>query len=240
MQQGDRFRTTKWSMVLAAQDSRDQSSRKALGSLCEVYWFPLYVFVRRQGHGHDDALDLTQSYFVTLMEKDFLGDVRREAGKFRSFLLASMKHFLSHEREKAQALKRGGGVALISLDATVVERRLALEPIQEQTPEKAYEKHWALTVLERIQCRLREEFEREGKVDEFKELSPFLSGDGGGKPYREVAATLDTTEAAVKMGVLRLRRRFGKLLREEIAQTVQEEGEIEGEIRFLLSVVSGV
>jgi DNA-directed RNA polymerase specialized sigma24 family protein len=224
-------------MVLAARDPQDVRSREALGNLCELYWFPLYVFVRRQGHGHDEALDLTQSYFVVLMEKDFLGDVRQESGKFRSFLLATMKHFLSHEREKAQALKRGGGKPFISLDAAVAERRLALEPMHEHTPDKAYEKQWALTVLDLIQRRLREEFEKAAKVDEFNELAPFLSSDG--KPYKEVAMALGTTVAAVKMGVLRLRRRFGKLLREEIAHTVRDEGEIEEEIRFLLSAVRG-
>ncbi len=239
MEKNDRFRTTKWSMVLAARDPQDTRSREALESLCEMYWFPLYVFVRRQGHGHDEALDLTQDYFVALMEKNFLGDVRQEAGKFRSFLLATMKHFLSHEREKARALKRGGGIALVSLDAAAAERRLALEPMHEHTPDKAYEKHWAMTVLGLIERRLREEFEKEGKTDEFSELAPFLSSEGAGKPYREVASTLGTTVAAVKMGVLRLRRRFGKLLREEIAHTVREEGQVEEEIRFLLSVVQG-
>jgi len=239
VEQNDRFRTTKWSMVLAARDAQDPRSREALASLCEQYWFPLYVFVRRQGHGHDQALDLTQGYFMTLMEKDFLGDVQREAGKFRSFLLATMKHFLSHEREKARALKRGGGQPVVSLDAAAAQQRLELEPMHEQTPDKAYEKQWALTVLDLIQRRLRHEFVTEGKIDEFNELAPFLAGQGAGKPYREVASALRTTEAAVKMGVLRLRRRFGKLLREEIAQTVREEGEIEGEIKYLLSVVRG-
>ncbi len=237
MEPNERFGTTKWSMVLAARDRQDPDSHEALASLCETYWFPLYVFVRRQGRDHEDALDLTQGYFLMLLEKEFLKDVRPEAGKFRSFLLASMKHFLSHEREKAQAAKRGGGKRPVSLDAAAAEKRFDLEPMHDHTPDRAYEKQWALTVLDRVHGRLRQEFLDQGKIDEYNQLSPYLAGDRPGRSYRDVAAALKTTEAAVKMGVLRLRRRFGKLLREEIADTVHDEGEIGGEIKHLLSVI---
>lgn len=235
---GGAFPTTRWSMVLAARaEDRGGDAREALADLCEAYWYPLYAFIRRRGSDRDTSLDLTQGFFEQLLEQRVLDSLRPGSGRFRSFLLSSLKHYVSNERARESALKRGGRNALIRLDAADAEEREKLEPRDERTPERAYERAWAATVLDRVSRRLKDEFEEAGKGPLFSGLAPSLTGGEEARPHREVAVELGITESAVKMSLLRMRRRFGRLLREEIALTVESEEEIDGELRHLLSVV---
>jgi len=224
-------------MVLAAGGTSAPGARDALSALCEAYWYPLYVFVRRQGHPHEEACDLTQGFFLDLIEKRVLRGVEPQVARFRSFLLGTLKHYLAHVEERRAARKRGGSVAFMSIDADDAERRYRLDPADDRTPEMAYERHWAATVADRARLRLRREFERAGKGEEFRSLGGLVTGEGPTRPYREVAHRLGTTEAAVKMAVRRLRQRFGKLLRAEIADTVDEERNVDGELRHLVGLL---
>ncbi len=233
----DQFTTTRWSRVLAARERSDPGSREALAGLCEAYWYPLYVFVRRQGYDPDAASDLTQGYFARLMEKDYLGDVHPGRGKFRSFLLASLKHHLSHERDRERAAKRGGPAPAISLDRESAERRYRAKPRDDATPETIYERRWALTVIDRAQGRLRLEMQQAGKGERFEHLAGFVFGGGTDRSYREVASESGMSEAAIAMAVRRLRQRLGDLMRQEIADTVGDPRDVDGEIRHLLAVV---
>jgi len=222
---------------LAAGRDSSPEAKTALATLCETYWFPLYAFVRRQGYDAQDAQDLTQGFFTRLLEKKDLRDVQRERGKFRSFLLASMKHFLMNEWDRTQAQKRGGGQRMLSVDFDEAESRLRLEPSHEQTPEVIFEKQWALTLLDRVRAVLREEFVRAHKAEQFDRLHVYLTGEKSVVTYAEVAEELRISEAAVKMAVSRLRRRFHKRLRKEIAQTVATEDEVDDEIRALIDAL---
>jgi RNA polymerase sigma-70 factor (ECF subfamily) len=233
-----RFATTSWTQVLAAREGASTESRQALEGLCHVYWYPLYAFVRRQGHDAEDARDLTQAYFAELLDKGYLEDYDPERGRFRVFLAASMRHFLSKEREKARAWKRGGRADVISLDSQEVEGRYRLEPQDRLTPEQIYERRWALTVLERTLGRLGREQEDADRGREFRVLEGYLTGEKSRTSYREVAAELGTTEGAVKMSIHRLRQRFGQLLRAEIAETVSSPTEVDDEVKHLLGVVA--
>jgi RNA polymerase sigma-70 factor (ECF subfamily) len=234
---GRRFATTRWSLVLEARDGVSSAAHEALAELCDAYWFPLYAFVRRQGHGPDDAADLTQGFFTRLMEKDYLQDVRPEAGRFRSFLLASLKHFLYNEWDRRHAQKRGGQVTKLSLDAELAENRYSVEPVAAQTPEDLYERQWALTVLERALAQLAAEIPSEQHL-RFERLRPHLIGDEQGASYAEIAAELGLSESGVKVAVHRLRQRFGTTLRREIGQTVSNPEEVDDEIRHLLTSLS--
>jgi len=237
---GGAFPTTRWSMILAARaGGPTRESREALAALCEAYWYPLYAFNRRRGAGREEALDLTQGFFEQLLEQHFLEDLRPGEGRFRSFLLSSLKHHVSHERERASAAKRGGKSATISLDAAAADERERLEPRDDRTPERAYEAAWAHTVLDRVGRRLRDEFHAAGKESLYAHLSPSLTGSEPARPHREVAEALGISEDAVKMSLLRMRRRFGRLLREEISQTVEREDQVDDELRHLLSAVRG-
>lgn len=231
------FATTRWSIVLAAGRDSSPEAKTALATLCETYWFPLYAFVRRQGYDAQDAQDLTQGFFTRLLEKKDLRDVQRERGKFRSFLLASMKHFLMNEWDRTQAQKRGGGQRMLSVDFDEAESRLRLEPSHEQTPEVIFEKQWALTLLDRVRAVLREEFVTAHKAEQFDRLHVYLTGEKSAVTYAEVAEELRISEAAVKMAVSRLRRRFHDRLRKEIAQTVATEDEVDDEIRALIDAL---
>jgi len=237
MGRDDQFTTTRWSRVLAARERSDPGSREALAGLCEAYWYPLYAFVRRQGYDADKASDLTQGYFAALMEKDYLDDVRPERGKFRSFLLASLKHHVSHERERERAAKRGGPAPPISLDREIAERRYRDEPRDDATPETLYERRWAWTVIDRAQARLRLEMQLAGKGERFEHLAGFVFGGGSDRSYRDVAAESGISEAAIAMAVRRLRQRLGDLMRQEIADTVGDPRDVDEEIRHLLTVV---
>lgn len=233
-----RFATTRWSLVVAAGGDDSEESRVALETLCETYWYPLYAFVRRQGRDPQTAQDLTQGFFTRLLEKEDLKDVRRERGRFRSFLLAAMKNFLINDWDKQQAVKRGGGQRALSLDFDSAENRYRLEPADTQTAEHVFQRQWALTLLDRVQQRLADEARESGRNDQFAVLRRYLTGTAE-TTYAEAAAELGTTEGAVKTAVHRLRGRFRTLLREEISQTVAEEGEIDDEIRSLFEALRG-
>lgn len=233
-----RFATTNWTLVLAARDAPSTESRAALEALCRVYWYPIYALVRRQGHDAEEARDLTQAYFTELLEKGYLDDYDPARGRFRAFLKTSVKHFLSKQREKAQAWKRGGRADVVSIDAQAVEVRYRNEPVDRLTPEEIFERRWALTVLERALARLRREQEDAERGREFARLEGFLTGEQAGPSYHEVAQQLGTSEGAVKTSVHRLRQRFGQLLRAEIAETVSSPDDVDDEVKHLLGVVA--
>ena len=228
------FHTTHWSLVVSAQGDAS-GARVALGKLCQSYWYPLYAFVRRQGVSPHDAQDLTQEFFARLLEKGWLGGVDRQRGRFRSWLLASIKHFLANEWDRSRAKKRGGGMAQFSFDELDAESRLAHEPATE-TAEKIYDRRWALTLLDQVMARLRTEMAGAGKLAHFEALKFCLAGEK--HAYAEVAARIAISEGAVKVAVHRLRERYRELLRAEIAETVAGPEEIEDELRALLAALS--
>lgn len=233
----DRVATTQWSQVLAARDGTDTEARRALENLCQTYWLPLYAYIRQQGADPDDAGDLTQAYFAELLEKDFLADVDPAKGRFRAFLLASLRNFLSHERTKARRLKRGGGVSTLSLDLEAGEERYSAHAVEKRTPEDVFEHRWAVTVLDRALDRLRKESIVSGSELQFNQLKNYLTSAEPHLPYREAAATLGMNEGAVKVAVHRLRKRFGQYLRLEIAETVVDPVGVDNEVRHLLEVI---
>ncbi len=233
-----RFATTRWSQVIAAGQAQTAASREALASLCESYWYPLYAYVRRWGHGPDDAQDLTQEFFARLLEKRYLRDADPARGRFRSFLLASLKHFLSNERDKASAVKRGGRATIVPLEIETAEGMYRLEPPDAETPEKVFERRWALTLLQRTLARLRDEFTAGGRREMFARLEGYLTGERETVPYAQLAAELGMTEGAVKVAVHRLRRRFGALLRDEIGETVSDPAQVDDEVRELFRILT--
>jgi RNA polymerase sigma-70 factor (ECF subfamily) len=235
-----RFRTTHWSIVRAAGRRSSPDAHDALAALCEVYWYPLYAYVRRKGHSPDDAQDLTQSFFARLLEKNVAGKADRSRGKFRSFLITSLDHFLAKEWRRAGARKRGDGRVALSLDLAAGETRYTLEPTHELTAEKIYQRRWALTLLEATLVKLRDEFEKGGKLEVFEHLKPYLGGNESTVPYRQIAETLGKTEGAIKVAVHRLRERCRELLRAEIAQTVSTPQEVDEELRDLFQAVAQV
>jgi RNA polymerase sigma factor (sigma-70 family) len=234
-----RFATTRWSQVIAAGADQTLDSQEALARLCEVYWYPLYAYVRRWGHDADQAQDLTQEFFARLLEKNYLKAADPARGRFRSFLLASLKHFLSNERDRVGAVKRGGHTTVISLEFENAEGRYSLEPSDHDTPETIYERRWALTLLERTLARLRGEFEAADRGAVFARLEGHLTGEQETLPYAELGVALGMSEGAVKVAVHRLRRRFGALLREEIAETVTDPAQVDDEIRELFRALKG-
>lgn len=235
----DWFTTTHWTVVLAAGQGGSPAAFQALERLCQTYWYPLYAYVRRQGYPPEDAQDLTQAFFERVLEKNYLAQVDRDRGRFRAFLLAALKHFLSDQRDHDRAAKRGGGKPLLPLDAQEGEERYLLEPPDPLTPEKLYERRWALTVLEQARVRLRNEFAAAGKSDLYEALTGLETGEDTKLTYAELGQRLGRSESALKSAALRLRRRYGELIREEIAHTVASASEIEEEVRYLLAVVAG-
>jgi len=232
------FCTTHWSAVLAAGDTRSSRAENALAELCRTYWYPLYAYVRRRGNNPTEAEDLTQGFFARLLEKNYLASVTPGVGRFRSFLLASLKHFLANEWDRAQTAKRGGGKVIFSLDDQDPEARYQFEPVENVTPETLFEQRWALTVLERVLTRLRQEFVTTEKAELFDQLKIFISTDEPGCSYAEVSTRTGLKEGTAKVAVHRLRRRYGELLRAEISNTVSEPDEVEAEVRHLISVLS--
>ena len=232
------FAETHWSLVLAARTTSPEAAA-ALAGLCQAYWYPLYAFVRRQGHSPHDAQDLTQEFFARLLAKNYLADVDRAKGRFRSFLLAAMKNFLANEWDRARAQKRGGGDTVLSLDATAAESRYALEPADHASADKLYDRRWALTLLDRAIGRLRDEFARDDKAALFDELKFALTGDKGDASHAAVAARLGMTEGALKVAAHRLRKRYRELLRAEIAETVATAAEVEEELQQLFAALGG-
>ncbi len=206
---GKWFSTTQWSLVLAAGDSANVDSRDALATLCTIYWRPVYSYIRCRGPDADSACDLAQGFFTRLLEKKDLKDARRERGKFRSFLLASVKHYLANEWDRDRALKRGGGKTPIPLDIELGESIYRIEPVDEETPETIYERRWALTLLEHVLVRLADEAERSGDPQRFRRFRPYLTAGGRGAPYKQLSGELGMSESAVKVAIHRLRRRFG-------------------------------
>jgi RNA polymerase sigma-70 factor (ECF subfamily) len=219
-------------MVLTARQGESPQAARALEELCRTYWYPLYAYVRRRGYDAHEAEDLTQEFFARLLAKNYLADVHREKGKFRSFLLASLKHFLANEWDRALAKKRGGGHTIISLDA---ETRYRQEPKDELSADKLLDRQWAIALLDQVLARLGTEYTDAGKSEVFEQLKDSLTGARDSIPYAAIAAKLGTTEGAVKVAVHRLRQRYRKLLREEIAHTVASPAEIDEEIRHLFA-----
>jgi RNA polymerase sigma factor (sigma-70 family) len=233
------FTTTHWSVVLAARDGDTTQADAALETLCRTYWRPLYTYVRSQGRGPEEAKDLTQQFFARLLEKNQLAIVRHQQGKFRSFLLTVLKHFLSDQRDKERAQKRGGGQTPIFLDALSEEERYRVEPQDSSPAELIFDQRWAHTLLEQAVRRLREEYRETGKEALFEALKDFQPGQAGPAPaYAELAASIGITESAVTSAIHRLRRRYSEVLREEVAHTVARREEIDDELRYLIEVLS--
>ncbi len=235
---GQDFATTHWSVVLLACDSQAPGARDALEKLCCAYWYPLYAFVRRQGYGPEEAKDLTQEFFARFLEKKWVAEADPTRGRLRSFLLAALKNFLANEWNHAHRLKRGGGCEFIALDAATAEERYALEPSDPVTPDLLYDRRWALTLLARAQDRLGKEMTASGLRERFEALEPTLVGDRTGLPYQELATRFRLTETAIKSAVLRLRRRFRDLLREEVAQTIGDVKDVDAELASLFAALA--
>jgi RNA polymerase sigma factor (sigma-70 family) len=234
--QAKSFPTTLWTVVLHAGRDEPAQVRAALAQLCEAYWYPLYSFVRRRGYAAHDAEDLTQAFFAQLLEKRGLERIDPQLGRFRTFLLASLKNFLANDWDRAHARKRGGGQTIVSLDEESAESRYQLEPSHEMTPERHFERQWAMTLLEQVLDALRTEYQAEGKGDLFDELKAVIIGVPVG--YADMAARLRRSEGAIKVAVHRLRHRYRALIRARIAATVGE-GDVEDELRHLLGVLGG-
>ncbi len=231
------FATTHWSLVGAAGDAKSPHAMEALEKLSRSYWYPLYVYVRRKGYSADDAQDLTQEFFARLLGRNYLSVADRNKGRFRSFLLGALEHFLAREWTKAHAQKRGGGKAFLSLAETDAENRYLMDPAHDLTPEKIYDRRWATTLLAQAMSRLREECAASHKCDLFDKVECLLSGEKSEASYAEIAAALNMSEGAIKVAVHRLRQRYGELVRDEIARTVAGPEEAEEELRYLFNVL---
>jgi RNA polymerase sigma-70 factor (ECF subfamily) len=231
------FATTQWSVVLAARAEDPALAQEALAELCTTYWPPLYAYARKLGRSAGDAEDVTQAFFVSLLEREALQEVDRGKGRFRSFLIASFRHFLANERDRAQAQKRGGGRAAVSIDAALVESRCSLSLTDTRTPEELYDRMWAITLLEHVMRRLEEEHARSAKRATFDLLKVYLTGDAA-SGYAEVAAATGMSVGAVKVAVHRLRRRYRELLWDEAAQTVDDPEAIKDEVRELMAALA--
>lgn len=231
------FETTQWTVILAAAESQAPGAEEALSTLCQRYWAPLYYFVRRRGYSHEDAQDLTQEFFARLIENSDLKQVDRARGRFRSFLLASIRHFLSNEWHHAQTQKRGGGWAPVPV-TTSEEAERVLELCHQESPEKTYERKWAQALLERVLSQLRAECAEEGKAEDFEVFKPFLTGQNERGGYVGAAEQLGISEGAAKVAVHRLRKRYRRLLKEEVRLTVGNAEEVEEEIASLIAALS--
>lgn len=225
-------------MVMLAGERDRTGSARALEDLCRAYWYPLYAFVRRQGYKAEDAADLTQGFFARFLERNDVAAARKERGRFRSYLLACMKHYLANEWDKQRAQKRGGGKTPISIDATMAEERYGLEPGHDVTPERLFDRRWALTLLDRVLVDLRNDFKSKGKVKMFDRLKPFLTADGTTAQRRSAADALNMSEGALNVALHRLRKRYREMLRRHIADTVGEEKDVDEEIRDLFEALS--
>jgi RNA polymerase sigma-70 factor (ECF subfamily) len=231
------FPTTCWSVVARAGDRGDPAIRDALADLCQAYWFPLYAFIRRKGYEPEQALDLTQDYFARLLERKIFADADPAKGRFRSFLLADLVHFLAHRRDYDRAQKRGGGRTTLSIDARAAEGRYAVEPSHDLTPERLFDRDWAVALLDAVLGRLRTEYERSGRGELFNVLKVVLTDGSGSVPQAELAERLGKTTGAVQVAIHRLRNRYRELVREAIAATVNGEDEVDPEIRDLFAAL---
>ncbi len=233
------FNTTHWSVVLTAGGGSTPAAREALENLCRTYWPPLYAYVRQQGQSPEDAEDVTQEFFARFLENDYFQKADPARGLFRTFLLTALQRFLVSEWRKSTRLKRGGNLAPLPLDTTVAEEACAAQTAEPMTPDRVYEQRWAMALMERVLERLRAEYAAAGHLPLFEHLKESLWGGKEVAPYAQIGAVLGQAEGAVKAAVHRLRRRCGELLREEVAQTVARPEEIEGELRYLISVLRG-
>ena len=233
------FATTHWSVVLAAGQSADAQASAALEQLCRTYWYPLYAYVRRRGHGHEDAQDLTQGFLLQLLERKSFARADPNRGRFRSFLLAGLNYFLADEHARATAQKRGGGQPVFSFDAQTAADRYRLEAVDDRSPDKLFDRCWALTLLDQVLARLEQEFHEADKTDLFQRLRGFLVAGAGEETYAQVATELAMSSEAVKKAVHRLRRRYAELFREEIARTVGDAAAVDDELRHLCAVMAG-
>lgn len=233
------FATTHWSQVLAAGHGDSTHAASALATLCATYWYPLYAYVRRRGYGPEDAQDLTQEFFARLLEQGWLGQADPERGRFRTFLLSAMSHFLANEWDKASARKRGGAVQLVPVQLDSAETRYGQEPVDSFTPDQAFERRWALTLLDHVLAELQKEYAAEGKSEQFETLKPCLLSEGKNQPYAVLASKLQLSEGALKVAIHRLRKRYRQLLRREVAHTVTAPGEVDEEMHHLFKVLSG-
>ena len=232
-----RFATTNWSLILRAGKD-DAEAELAMALLCEAYWYPVYAFVRRQGHTAGDAEDLTQGYFARFLEKGFIREVRPEYGRFRAFLLVSVKNFLHNERDRERALKRGGGRRLVSLDAAAAERTYEQKLADRTTPEDLFERAWARTLFDRVLDQLMQEASRRGRGQRVAGLRPFLTDAERPTPYAEIAAEWGVGASAVRAAVHRLRKDLATLLREEVRRTVADDADVDDELRHVLAVLA--
>ena len=229
------FPMTRWTLVVAAADPQRKEARPALVSLCESYWYPLYAYVRRRGYPADQAQDLTQQFFIRVLEGRYLDRADPEKGRFRAFILTSLKFFLSDQADRDHAQKRGGGTVL-SLEISAGEERYQREPAYNETPERIFERRWALSLLDRVMDKLRDEFVQHGRLDHFNQLKVFLL-DQGETPYAVLAREMHRSEGALKVAIHRLRKRYRDLVRQEIAETVADPAEVEAELRFLAAAL---
>ena len=230
------FHTTRWSLIASARDPRQPTARESLAVLCKMYWYPLYVFVRRRGSDAETSADLIQGFFVELLEGDLLNLVDREKGKFRSYLLGALKHFISNEWHRAHTQKRGGRTPVVSLEGA--EERYGLEPSHQLSPEHLYERRWALTLLEQANEQLRQQYEEAGKGQQFTELRDLIAGPLADRSYAEIGQKLGMSEDAIKTAVHRLRKQYRQILKARIADTLESTSEIDEELRHLYSAVS--
>ena len=230
------FLTTRWSMVLAAGDSDDSP---AMEELLRAYWFPLYAFVRRSGKDVHDAQDLTQGFLLYALEREVIARADRDRGRFRSYLLGSLKNYMANAHRLANAQKRGGGNSIVSINDEHGEERYQLEATSEISPSEHFERSWAIALLDRVLVRLRTEFEKAGRLALFEAIEPRLTGAGDGKSYAAIAEELDISEGTIGVTVHRLRHRYGELLRQEVADTVENPEDVEAELLHLMAAVSG-
>lgn len=232
------FPMTRWSVVVSAREGDESRARAALSDLCEAYWMPLYPFARRKGKSPEDAEDLTQAFFARLIAKELFSKADATRGKLRSFLLGAFKNFLSDESARSCAQKRGGGKEVISIDAAQAEEWLAIEPLDEESPDRSFQRRWALVVLDRVMKSLRQHYVDSGKGEVFDHLHHYLAPDSGRPGYREASVALGLSENAVRVAVFRMRQRYGQDLQAQIAETVESEEEVAGEIDELFRAVS--
>jgi RNA polymerase sigma factor (sigma-70 family) len=233
----DIFATTRWTVVVAAGGVRAPQTDLALEELCKIYWYPLYAYVRRQGHGLEDAEDLTQAFFARFLEKNYIEGLSSDKGKFRSFLLASLKNFLANEWDRNKRLKRGGGAIPLSMDLQEGDTRYVVLPADNLSPDKIYDRAWAITLLERVLARLRDESDADGKSQLFDQLKPFLTA-GKNAPYAIASSTLNMSEGSIRVTVHRLRKRYRELLKDEISQTLTDPTQADEEMRALFEAFS--
>jgi RNA polymerase sigma factor (sigma-70 family) len=232
------FATTHWTVVVAATHTQTTGARAALDELCQLYWYPLYAYVRRRGSSPEDAEDLTQEFFRTLLEKKYLKAADREKGRFRTFLLVALQRFLANQWDRARALKRGGKSEHVCLDTSFAESQYQVEAAREASPERIYDRRWAFALLGRTMARLRDEFVASGKQDEFEQIKECLTADRGSLDYSALAVRTGLSEGTLRVGIHRLRKRFREIFRQEVAQTVATPTEIDAEMRHLMAALA--